>query len=415
MMSLKTKEKGYVITIITFFILIIMLAVGLSMSALVAYSQKVSTALVKSAQSYYAAESGVEDALLRLNDNPQLSATSYTLTVAGASTTVTIPAIVGGSRSIVSEGDLLNRKRKIQVVYSINSTGISFYYGAQVGAGGLQMGNGSVVEGNVFSNGNIQGSGTIDNDAIVAGNGHYIDDVHVGGNALAYSCLSPAVVEGNLTYVTGGTRTCTVQGSIATQSSEIPDQPFPISDEQVDIWKSEATQGQVISGNITLSNGQTKTLGPVKIVGNLTVDNNAILTMAGTIYVTGNVSISNNGRVTLAASYGSLGGVLLADGDINVGNNGIVEGSGQTGSYLLLLSTSSNGTAISISNNAAGAVFYAGVGGISVSNNTTARELTGYSIDMSNNSVISYESGLQNTFFSSGPGGGWQVDSWEEK
>lgn len=410
------NQKGYVISLITFFILMIMLSTAISMSALTFYSQKISTNQVKATQSYYAAESGIEDALLRLKNNPELSSLSYTLMVGGASSDVTIPAIIGGSRAIVAQGNALNRIRKIQVVYTIDSQGVSFHYGAQVGEGGLVMDNGSRIQGNVFSNGNISGgNATIDNDVIVAGNNHSIDDITIKGNALTYSCLSPAVVEGNLTYVSGGTKTCTVQGTTTTQSTEINDQPLPISQDQIDEWKTGAAEGSVINGNVSIGNNDTQSLGPVKIIGNLTLGNNAILNVTGTIYVTGNISFGNTDTIRLDASYGSLGGVIVIDGSINTGNTSTLTGSGQSGSYLLILSTSISDTAIVVSNNAGGAIFYTSAGGIELNNNVTVKEVTGYKLKLNNNAVVAYESGLANTMFSSGPSGGWKVTSWQEK
>lgn len=413
-MEIRNSQSGFIVSIMIVFLLAIFVTIALSMSTLVFYRQKVATNLVKSTQSYYAAESGIEDSLLRLKNNPQIPPVSYNLSVNNATAAVTIPAIVAGSRAIASNGNTSGIIRKVETVYSIDAQGVSFNYGAQVGAGGLIMNNGSIIKGNVFSNGNISGNGTIDNNVIVAGNGHNIKDVRVKEDALSYSCLANSTIEGDLTYVMGGTRTCKVNGSISTRSSEIPTQPLPISQSQIQEWKNEAAV-EVISGNITILNGQTKSYGPVKITGSLTISNNATLNMTGTIWVVGDISASNNGKIKLDGSYGSLGGIIITDKNFTISNNGILQGSGQSGSNLLVLSTSSADPAISINNNAAGAIFYASNGGISVSNNTQVKELTGYKITMQNNSVIQYETGLASLFFSSGPSGGWQITSWQEK
>ena len=412
--QISNSQKGFVVSAITFFVLIIMLSIALSMSSLVFYRQKISTYFVKSTQSYYAAEAGIEDALLKLNDNPNMASGSYNLTVGSLTATITVPDMAGGSRAILAKGDATGINRKIEAVYSIDAEGVGFNYGAQVGEGGLIMNNGSRVIGNVFSNGNVSGNGTIDENLIISGNGHNVQNTRVKGDALTYSCLANSVIEGDLTYVQGGAKTCTVQGSTSTQTAEIPAQSFPISNNQINDWKNEAS-ANVINGSVTITNSQTKSYGPVKITGSLTVSNNATLNMTGTIWVQGDVSISNIGRVKLDSSYGSLGGILISDNIITLSNSAIVQGSGTSGSYLLIISTDSASPAISISNNAAGAVFYAPNGGITISNNTQLKGLTGYKITMQNNSIIQYETGLANAFFSSGPGGGWQVTSWKEK
>jgi len=306
------------------------------------------------------------------------------------------------------------RIRTVETVYSLDAAAASFFYGAQVGEGGLDMSNGSRIKGNVFSNGNITGTGTIDNEVIVAGNGHSIEDVYVGGSVQSYSCLASASVA-NLTYVTGGVHTCTVRGSTSLQSDEIPTQPMPISQSQINDWKTEAAAGQVITGNYSIGNNATVSLGHVKITGNLSFGNGAVLNITGVIYVQGNIIFGNSNTIRLDSSYGSLSGVFVLDGTMDTGNNTVLTGSGQEGSYLLVLSTNVSDTAIEVSNNADGAVFYTTVGGIKVNNNVSVSELVGYKVKLNNNAVLDYNSGLANTFFSSGPSGGWKVESWQEK
>ncbi len=415
MENLNNNQKGFVITLIVFFILLIMISVALSMSSLAFYRQKITNDVVKSTQAYYTAESGIEDSLLRLNNDSQMPPLSYSLTVNNSTADVVIPAIIGGSRSISSQGNNSGLIKTTQVVYAIDAQGVSFHYGAQVGAGGLSMSNSSRIIGSVFSNGNISGSTStmIDNDVIISGNGNRLDEVHVKGNVLAYSC-SNSIIDGNLTYVVGGTNNCTVSGTTSVQSGEIAPQSLPISQSQIDDWKSDAEAGGT-TGDISLSGTQTMSLGPKKITGNLSLSNSAVLTLTGTVHVTGNITISNSAKIKLDSTYGSLSGVILSDGNISSSNSSVLQGSGQAGSYLLVFSTNTSNSAISINNSASGAIFYASAGGITVSNSFSAREVTAYKLIMSNSATITYESGLANVFFSSGPAGGWKVISWEEK
>lgn len=403
-------EDGYVVSVTTFFILIIMTTLAVSMASLIFTRQYASTNAINSTKSYYVAESGIEDALLRLSNNHQMASVSYALTVGTATAQVVIPAIIGGSRAITSQGTTGAATRNVQAVYSIDSSNISFHYAAQVGAGGLSMANGSQVEGNVFSNGNITGSGTIKNNVIVAGT-NQLNGPRVNGNVLARSCAS-STVDGNLTYVVGGTNTCTVAGTTQTQSTPIDVQPMPITQAQIDNWMAEATAGGTV-GNTTISG--TQSLGPQKINGNLTLSNNAILNITGTIYVTGTINPGNGSLIQLDSSYGSLSGVILADGEINMGNNTNAQGSGQAGSYLLVVSTSSSGDAITLNNNITGAMFHASTGTVNIENNVQIKGVSGYRIDLHNNVIVKYESGFEDAFFSDGPGGAWKVTSWREK
>jgi hypothetical protein len=344
----------------------------------------------------------------------------YSFKLGNGTTTVEISDIIGGSRTITSKGNISNTIKKIQVVYAISKQKVSFYYGAQVGAGGLIMGNGSKVLGNVYSNGSVIGGGMIQNSIIVAGNGNRIEGITVGEDATVFTCKN-SIINGNLTYVSGGSvQNCQVKGSISIRPNEIPPRDLPISQSQIDKWKGEAANGGVTTTDISISG--TKILGPIQIgtssnPKNLTVQNGATLIVKGTIYVTGNITFSNGSTIKLDSSYGSLSGVIISDGVITVENNVIISGSGQPGSYVLILSTKSDTTnpVINIRNNSAGsAIYYANSGLIYLKNNMVAREVTGYKIQIENNAEIQYESGLEEANFSSGPGGSWEIVSWRE-
>jgi hypothetical protein len=49
-----------------------------------------------------------------------------------------------------------------------------------------------------------------------------------------------------------------------------------------------------------------------------------------------------------------------------------------------------------------------------LSNNAGAKEVTAYGIDMDNNATVTYESGLADIEFSTGPSGGYSVDYWRQ-
>ena len=421
---MSANRRGFAAIFATTIILIASAIIISSASFIAFNSLKSARNSIYSIQAYYTAESGVEDSLLRLSKGMNLLLDN-TLTAGGGSATIKISEPIGGSRTITVLGDKTSRMRKIRAVYAINSQGVSFHYGVQVGDGGIQMNNNSRIKGNVFSNGSIIGSSQktyIDNSIIVAKNGNKIQDMWIGQNALAYSCESSSI-NGNLTYVDGGTNTCSVSGTTSTQSREIPPGTMPISQSQIETWKQEAANGGVVSSDI-IYDGQSVSLGPIQIgttsqPKNMTITNNAKVKIKGTIYVTGNITFDNNAVVELDNSvYGPLSGVVIADGKIIVGNNAILRGSGETGSYILILSTNNSlnpvSPAISVSNNAVGAIFYANSGMIALGNNMKVREVTGYKILLNNNSLVEYESGLENAVFSSGPGGSGELMEWEE-
>jgi len=226
------------------------------------------------------------------------------------------------------------------------------------------------------------------------------DDVSAGGSA----CPNPSCIVAN-----------------------DPPQGLPISEGIIQEWKDDAAAGGTITGNYAVSSDVS--LGPKKITGDLDLTaNNKTLTVTGTIYVQGNMSIGNGSMVRCDPSYASNSCVILNDGWVHTRNNGIFSGSGSAGSYILLLSASAcdgastsppcdtahHNAAIDLHNNADGAIFYAGHGLINVHNNVTVSELTAYRITLDNNATVTYESGLQNLQFTSGPSGGYEIKHWKE-
>lgn len=189
---------------------------------------------------------------------------------------------------------------------------------------------------------------------------------------------------------------------------------FPVSEAQISDWQDAAVTGGTYSGNYSLSGSSTATLGPTKITGNLTLSNSAILTVSGTLWVTGNLSLSNTSRIRLSSSYGSQSGVIIVDGTISTSNSADFAGSGTTGSYLMLLTTSSASPAINIANSAGTVILYAPYGIIQFSNSATVKEAVGKGVTMANTATLTYDSGLANINFTSGPGGTYNVNSWNE-
>ena len=60
-------------------------------------------------------------------------------------------------------------------------------------------------------------------------------------------------------------------------------------------------------------------------------------------------------------------------------------------------------------------ILYAADGVVEVSNNAALKEITANKIHLSNGASVTYESGLASPLFSSGPGGGWEIQdqSWQ--
>ena len=411
------KDAGFAAFFVTIIALAIMMGIAFSITALALGGQRNSANIVKSAQSYYAAEAGVEDALLRLKQNPTLPPLSYNLNVGQGAGNVDISNIIGGSRVIISQGDVLNRVRKIQVVYAVETTKVSFYYGAQLGEGGVIMDDGSTINGNIFSNGSvIAGPNTeITGTVWVAIEGNKIQGANVGEDVYVHTCKD-STIGGVLTYVSGGSPgNCLFGEGKKETPNNIDSKELPFSNEQIQGWKEDALVGGVYPGDYILSGFDEGFLGPKKIEGNLIIQDKTNLYIKGTLWVTGNIIIQNFGTARLDQNtYGSLSGMIIGDGGITLQDSAKALGSGVVGSYLLVLSTAVLNPAVVIQDSFEADILYAQNGWILVQNTSDVREVTGYGIHLKNNAEIFYEVGLEDTSFSSGPGGSWQVESWRE-
>lgn len=197
-------------------------------------------------------------------------------------------------------------------------------------------------------------------------------------------------------------------------------EPFPVTDSMINEWKSDAIGGGTFNGNFETIQNQSVTLGPKVINGNMNLANGTELILNGTVYVTGNITVGNGVTARLAPGYGATSGLIISDGTIDLGENDIFQGSGQAGSYLMMLSAAVGGgrhdSAIDVHKSTQNIVLVAPYGKIHLHQNVSSKQVTGFSIVTQNNGIISYETGLLNASFSQGPGGGWQIlkGTWRE-
>ncbi len=202
----------------------------------------------------------------------------------------------------------------------------------------------------------------------------------------------------------------TVQGASHPGSPDPGPADLPISDAVMSDWQEAASSGGTITGDVNY-NSTINSLGPKKITGNMTVTNGASLTLTGTLYVQGDLSLSNNALVKLSAGYGAGSGIIVVDVKISVGNGVTFQGSGTSGSYILLATTNASlnpaSPAMSLGNNSASSIFYAPNGMVSISNNASVKEVTAFKLVLSNNASVQYESGLADLNFTNGPGASW--------
>jgi hypothetical protein len=457
-------RSGQAVLTTVLFLLVVSMALLFSFSSIALKETNASRLGVESKQSYFLAEAGIEDVTWRIKNNKQY-ASSEIFSMNGSNATITV-LTNSGQKTIRSQGLVSGAVRAVATTLR-TGVGASFSYGIQVGQGGLQIENSATINGSVYSLGNIWGggSGAINGDAFVGGTGVISDPPKINGNAWAHT-ITDAAVSGSATSTTsisGSTigvnayaNTVTgnmVSGTVnycGSQSqntigrppaigscpapSDLPLLPLPISDSDVANFEDAAEAG----GEITtpcpyvLTSGTT-TLGPAKIMCDLTVKNSAVVIVAGPLWIVGNLAVQNSAVLKLPVSAGSGSGVIVVDNPANrtisskitVANTAALLGSGDPKSYLMLVSQNNSaelgGSEVAIvpSQNTNGSIYYAGHGALLIQNSTqgnstSLREASAYLIHMENSAILSYEQGLADITFSTGPTGGWNIQSWSE-
>ncbi len=378
------KGRGQVLIItIVFFAIIAIISATLFTS--VGGFIKSGSRSVLSEQATAFADSGVERALWQLNTTAGAFYGDTSEVSLGQSGTsfVTITDKSPSVKTIVATGYVGTSQnprsvRTVKVDAYTDLTRIAFNYAVQVGTGGVTMSNSASINGTVYSNktgaGSIQGfnSSTIFGDAWTVG---------------TISTPDPLVT---------GTK------NQNQQASQMP----TVNYQQ---WKDDATSGEPFS-NCTWTNSQIATIGARKCTGDFSVSNSAEVTITGPIYVVGNVSVTNSAKVKLDNSFGSNGTVFITDGTVSVSNSGgFVSTTANPKGYILVVTTSTSNNAVAIANQGVNAIFYALDGGAQLSNTAHVTSLVAKSLSMANSSNLTYDQGLANINFTSGPGASWQI------
>lgn len=422
--ELTSYNGGYImITAIIFFILISTIVI-FGMVNPILKQVKISKENYKSKQSYYLANAGIEDLIYRIKNGMEYSTTEVHY-LNGSYSTTTITDTPTGKR-VTSSASVNNDIRKVQADLVLG-TGVAFHYGTQAGQGGFILENSSTVTGNIYANGPVTGSNNyIYGNVVSAGPTGLIDGIHATGSAYA-NTIQNSTIDKDAYYVN---RTSTTVGGVSYPGS--PNQAttsFPISDTQIEEWKTHAEAGGTISSPCPYIINSSRTLGPVKINCDLRISGSPTITLNGPVWVNGNIEFNNGPLIQISPSFGTKSVQFIADNPsnrttssrIDVNNTAQFQGSGASGSFIFLISQNNSSElggsveAISMDNSANGdIILYSNHGLISVNNSAELKQITGYRIRARNTANIIYDIGLPSTLFDSGPGGGFDISSWTE-
>lgn len=396
-----------------------------SVSSPVLKDIKIIRNLEESKQSFSLSEGVTEDLVYRIKNGINFSDTEV-LSVNGV-TAVATTQVLADKREVVSVGDKNNVIRITRALLA-QGDGVAFNYGVQSGEGGIHMKNFSSIVGNIYSNGPVTGenSNTTSGDVVSAGPAGLIEGVYATGSGYA-NTVTDSEIDGDVYYQNiSGT---TVGGTSYPGSADQVTSNLPISDSMIEGWEAIAEAGGVINSPCPYIINSNETIGPVKVACDLEITGSPTITLEGYVWVTGDISIDNSADIRIASSLGASSLAIIADNPsdrltsskIKITNSAEFFGSGSPGSYVLLVSQNNgaeNGTsdeAVEVENSVDGdLLIYAGHGDILLKNNIGLKEVTGYKITIENSAQVTYETGLANLLFTSGPSGGFNIDSWFE-
>ncbi len=148
-------DGGQAMLISVVLFLVISLTVVIGFAGPITKEFRVSGDIFNSKQTYFLAESGVEDAYYRIKNNKTIGS-NETLTLGTGTATTAITTVGTTQQTIDSLGDVQGGQRKVTLSLKTGE-GAAFHYGTQGGQGGFYLKNNAHIDGNIYSNGNVIG------------------------------------------------------------------------------------------------------------------------------------------------------------------------------------------------------------------------------------------------------------------
>lgn len=433
--------------VITLFMLAGSLLVVAAISSLVMSQLRVMKELSLSSSAYALSEGALEEVVYRHKKGMSVSA-SETLTEGGVTITTDTTNIAGGIE-VLAQGNFAGRMRNVQAVL-LEGDGVSFNFGVQTHNGGIIMEGNSYIDGNVYSNGPIEGRagggalsdvfGTIVSagptgsvESVYATGSiyaHFLDDSKTDGNAYAKTITNTDIAGDAYADTLDFYSQTNLGGTPYPSVPDMATSSLPIPDSLIDSWKTYAENAGVYAGACPYTINSDRNLGPIKIPCDVTITGNSTdVNIQGAVWITGNLTFKLSPTMHIDDALGNKSVPIVVDNPANrltsskvVMQNGMDwEGNAGGRSYLLVVSGNTSaetgGTeyAIDLQNTAGGELLvYAGHGEIRIGNHADLTMITAWRVRLANGSSVQYDRGIANSVFTSGPGGGYTIDSWKE-
>lgn len=152
------KNRGQVMMISMLFLVMLSLLVVFGLAGPVVRDYRIASESLLEKQSYFLAESSIEDFYYRIKNNIAI-ANSETLYDGSNYNTITVTDLGGGQKQIESQSNVSGRARAVSsIIQTANATTTHLNYAVQSGLGGFVLSNNARIVGSVYSSGNIVGS-----------------------------------------------------------------------------------------------------------------------------------------------------------------------------------------------------------------------------------------------------------------
>jgi hypothetical protein len=178
---IKHSEKGQVFLLVTLVIGVVLVTTLVLIAGAQLYYQN-SNYAVSSYKAVSLAEAGIDKAISALNKTGGNYSGDSEVFMGAGSFSTNITTKDAATKIIESVGYIPSKSdpkiKKTIRIQAARGVGAAFFYGIQVGEGGLALGNGNVVEGSVYSNGSITAgnSNLVKGDVWVAGGPQPVPD-----------------------------------------------------------------------------------------------------------------------------------------------------------------------------------------------------------------------------------------------
>jgi len=440
------QSSGQAAMVIVFGLGMMGVLVALGFSAFGPREVLTQKALTDSDKAYYAAQSGIEELMIRLRSHHNFG-NEWTMTDELENGAV-LHATISGDLSVkiaTVTGTFEDYTRRIEIQLASSSSKTSFLFAVQSGTGGFELEKNTEIKGKDGAAGNIYSNGDILGENRSGGT----SGSKVFGDVWAVGKISGLDGDGSGgVYVTGNVEVgdavrCRVLGDVIAPVPPancpyngeyiVSEAPEPASVETIDIgfWKQQAEQSSVWvgdcvvggkSGDCSVPDGK---LGSIKIEGDLIVEPGSDFTLTGPVWVEGDVTINSNSEVYVDEALGSEGVVVVVDYPSDTFARGKIETASNVAFYqtsvggpAVFVSTNTEDNcaavpAIRVASNTATVVFSAPEGCVYFEANSFVRGVLAKVVHLSNNSSIEYDPRLATVILKTGLGG-WAVTGYRE-